>query len=149
MAVTGIVRFERLFRIAAELDVDKQDIKRVAEFIARKLHDLLLRAEASASANGRDIIEPYDVPIPKGLQEDIHAFRRIDEDVEIQPILDQLALRPPLDRALSVETDARLPELAGGLVFALARLFKILDPQLKNPQSEHWDKAEQIFDLLL
>jgi hypothetical protein len=32
---------------------------------------------------------------------------------------------------------------------ALARTFKIMDPSLKNPQCEHWDKAFRIFDQLL
>jgi hypothetical protein len=49
-----------------------------------------LRAEAAAKANGRDIIEPFDLPITKGLQESIHAFTEIDEKIELQPILDYL-----------------------------------------------------------
>jgi len=32
---------------------------------------------------------------------------------------------------------------------ALARTFKIIDPALKNPQSEHWERSQRIFDLLL
>ena len=86
----GVARFERFFRTAARLDVDKQDLKRYSEFINHKIYDLLLRAEAAARANGRDIIEPFDLPITKGLQESIHAFREIDEKIELQPILDYL-----------------------------------------------------------
>ena len=50
MHVMGVARFERFFRIAAGLDVDKQDLKRYSDFINRKLYDLLLRAEAAANA---------------------------------------------------------------------------------------------------
>ena len=57
--------------------------------------------------------------------------------------------RPPLDLACGVETEARLPEVAGGLSVALARTFRIIDPNLKNPQSEHWERSFRIFDLLL
>jgi hypothetical protein len=32
---------------------------------------------------------------------------------------------------------------------ALARSFKIIDPDLKNPQTVHWERCFQIFDLLL
>jgi hypothetical protein len=39
--------------------------------------------------------------------------------------------------------------LAGGISVALARTFKIIDPALKNPQSEHWERSQRIFDLLL
>lgn len=32
---------------------------------------------------------------------------------------------------------------------ALARTFKIVEPKRKNPQSEDWERAFQLFDLLL
>jgi hypothetical protein len=147
--VMGVARFERFFRIAAGLDVDKADLKRYGEFVDQKLYDPLLRGEAAAKANGRDIVEPFDLPITKGLQESIHEFRKIDEEIALKPILDALARHPPLDLACSVETEGRLPEIAGGLSLALARTFKIIDPAVKNPQSEHWDRSLQIFHLLL
>jgi hypothetical protein len=109
----------------------------------------MLRAQASAKANGRIIIEPFDLPITKGLQESIHAFRNIDEQIELQSILDHLTARPPLDLAYSDETESRLPTVAGGLSVALARTFKILDSKLKNPHSEHWERCFRIFDLVL
>ncbi|HZX02817.1 DUF1931 family protein, partial [Kribbella sp.] len=90
-----------------------------------------------------------DLPITKGLQESIHAFRKLDEDVELQPVLAQLATWPPLDVTLSEETEARLPEVVGALSLALARTMKIIDPSVKNPQTVHWDRAFQIFGLLL
>jgi hypothetical protein len=145
----GVARFERFFRTAARLDVDKQDLKRYSEFINHKIYDLLLRAEATAKANGRDIIEPFDLPITKGLQESIHAFREIDEAIELQPIIDYLTARPPLDLAYSDATEERLSAVAGGLSVALARSFKIIDPDLKNPETKHWDRCFQTFDLLL
>src|SRR6266850_7272070 len=127
----SVARFERFFRLAAGLDVDKQDLKRYSDFINQKVYDLLIRAEAAAKANGRDIIAPFDLPITKGLQECIHAFRQMDEAVELEPILDYLTARPPLDLAYGEEIEARLPEVVGGLSVALARSFKIIDPALK------------------
>jgi hypothetical protein len=147
--VMGVTKFERFFRMAAGLDVDKQDLKRYSDFINQKLYDLLLRGEAAAKANGRDIIQPFDLPITKGLQECMHAFRDIDEEIELRPILDHLTAHPPLDLAYGVETEARLPEVAGGLSVALARAFKIIDPNLKNPRTEHWQRSFDIFNLLL
>jgi hypothetical protein len=145
----GIPRFERLFRVMAGLDVDKADLKRYSEFINHKIYDLLLRGDANASANGRDIIQPQDLPITKGLQESMYAFRDFNEEIEIKPILDRMLARPPLDRALSDETEAKLPRVAGGISVALAKSFKIIDPELKNPMSQHWDRSFQLFDLLL
>jgi hypothetical protein len=147
--VMGVAKFERLFRMAAGLDVDKQDLKRYSDFVNHKLYDLLVRGEAAAKANSRDIIEPFDLPITKGLQESIHGFRDIDAGIELAPILARLILEPPLDLAIGSETEARLPSITGGLSVALARAFKIIDPDLKNPQSLHWQRSFQLFDLLL
>jgi hypothetical protein len=149
MPVMGVARFERFFRAAAGLDVDKDDLKRYNDFIDHKLYDLLLMGQATAKANHRDILEPFDLPITKGLQESIHTFRALDEEVELAPILEQLAAYPPLDTTPSDEAEARLPEIVGGLSLSLARTFKIMDPDRKNPQTTQWERAQQIFDLLL
>lgn len=149
MHVVSVPRFERLFRRAAGLDVDKTDLKRYGDFLNRKIYDLLIRAQATAKANGRDVIDYFDLPIPKGLQESIHEFRKLDEELELQPILERLTAEPPLDLAYGAETEARLPQIAGGLSLALARTLKIVDPDLKNPRSEHWERSFRIFDLLL
>ena len=102
MTVMSIARFERFFRAAAGLDVDKNDLKRYSDFVDTKLYDLLTVAQATAKANGRDIIRTCDLPITKGLQESIHRFRAIDEEVELKPILEQLATHPALDRTPDV-----------------------------------------------
>jgi hypothetical protein len=142
--VMSVAKLERFFRVAAGLDVDKQDLKRYSDFINQKIYDLLLRAEAAAKANGRVIIEPFDLPITKGLRESIHELKSIDEQIELRPILDQLTARPPLDRAYGEDTESRLPEVVGGLSMVLARAFKIIDG---NPQNEHW--CFSIIDLLM
>jgi histone H3/H4 len=147
--VMSVAKFERFFRLAASLNVDKQDLKRYSDFINQKIYDLLLRAQAIAKANGRVIIEPFDLPITKGLQESIHEFEKLDEEIELRPIFDQLTARPPLGLAYGEDVEDRLPEVVGGLSVALARTFKIIDPNIKNPQTEHWHKCFQIFDLLM
>ncbi|GAA2307318.1 DUF1931 family protein [Actinomadura luteofluorescens] len=149
MAVLGISRFERFFRAASGVDVDKNDLRRYHEFLDAKLYDLLLIGQARAKANGRDIIEPFDLPITKGLQECIHRFRRLDEEIEVEPILELLARRPPLDIAVRDVTDERLPEIAGGLSYALAQTFRIVFPDRRNPQTTQWERVQRMFDLLL
>jgi len=146
----NIAKFERFFRRAAGLDIDKEDLRRYDDFVHQKAYDLLLRGEANAKANGRDVIQPSDLPITKGLQESIHAYRRIDDErLDLASILGQLTKLPQLDLAYSEETAAKLPEIVGGLSYALARCFKILYPDLKNPQTQHWGSAYQLFNLLL
>ena len=149
MVVVAVSKFERFFRSVAGLDVDKDDLKRHGDFVNQKLYDLLLRGEAAATANGRDVIQPHDLPITKGLQERIYEFRQADRALGLSPILEELTEQRPVDLVLSDEAEARLPEIAGGISAALARCFRILSPDLRNPRTEHWEQAHRIFDLLL
>lgn len=149
MTIMGIARFERFFRAAAGLDVHKDDLKRYSDFINHNLYDLLLMAEATAKANDRDVLIPADLPITKGLQESIHEFKKMDEGLELEPIIAQLETLPALDLAYGDDVRDELPLVAGGLSVALARTFKIIDPKLAAPHTEQWERAFKIFDLLL
>jgi hypothetical protein len=146
---SGVAEFERFFRVAAELDVDKADLKRYRTFVFDKIYDMLTMGVVDAKANGRDVIQPTDLPITKGLQERMHEFKKIDVDLGLRPILDELAPRPQLDADIALETEARLALVAGGLSVGLARSFRIIDPSLENPSTEHWERAFRLFDLLL
>jgi hypothetical protein len=145
----SIPKFERFFRAVAGLDVDKEDLRRYDEFINRKIHDLLLRGQATAKANDRPAILPIDLPITKGLQESIHSFRQYNEDIDLKPVLDQIAKLPVMDLEYADDTAAAIPEIAGGISVALARFFKVMDPNLKNPMTADWDRAFRTFELLL
>jgi hypothetical protein len=149
MVVATVRRLEEFFRRAASLDVDKMDVRRLNEFLNHKVRDLLLIAQARAKAKGRDIVQPWDLPITKGLQETIHRFRGLDAELSLSPYLQVLLMVPSLDLTLANETEARMPEVAGGLCLALAESFRIIDEELKNPMTEHWERAYRLFDLLL
>jgi histone H3/H4 len=147
--VQGTHQIERFFRSAAGLDVDKEDIKRYYDFVDQKVADLLLVAQHTAKSNDRITVEPRDIPITKGLQESIHAFEKLDLDIGLERILDTAVPEPPSDLPYSDETEARLPSIAGGLSLALARTFKIIDPEAKHAPTEMWEQAFQIFNQLL
>ncbi|GAA6743166.1 DUF1931 family protein [Thermus antranikianii] len=144
-----IAEFEKLFRLAASVNVDKNDLKRLSDFLRNKIYDLLVVAERQAKYNGRDIILEPDLPLTKGLQETLKEFRAMETTLELKPVLDALASLPPLDLEISEEVRNLLPEIAGALVVAYARVLKELDPGLKNPQAEHHERAERVFNLLL
>src|ERR1700691_2251333 len=130
MAVMGFVKFERFFRAAGGVDVDRDDIKRYLDFVNDAIYDLLIIGQATAKANVRDVIDPWGLPITKGLQESMHEFRRLDEEIELRDILESLAARPPLDVTLDNETQAGLPLIFGGISVALARTFKAIDAEV-------------------
>jgi hypothetical protein len=145
----GFVKFEQFFRAAGGVSVDRDDVKRYLDFVNDALYDLLLMGQGAAKANARDIIEPWDLPITRGLQESIHAYKRLDEEIGLRPILEDLAARPPLDAALSEETENRLPLIFGGVSTALARTFKLVDAERKAVHTREWERAFSLFRLLI
>ena len=149
MPVMGYTKFERFFRAAAAVDVDRDDMKRYLDFINEAIYDLLLRGQANAQANARDIVRPSDLPITAGLQETMHEFRKLDEDIELGPILQDLTARPPLSHALDEETQEQLPMVFGGISVALAKVLKILDPRDRRIQPAEWNRAFGILDTLI
>jgi hypothetical protein len=149
MPVMGFTKFERFFRAAGGVSVDRDDIKRYLDFVNDVIYDLLLIGQAVARANARDIIEPWDLPVTKGLQESMHAFERLEEEIELRPILESLTARPPLEYALDDVTAARLPEVFGGISVALARTFRLLEADMKAVHSEEWERAFSLFRLLI
>jgi hypothetical protein len=90
----------------------------------------------NASYNNRDIVMEPDLPLTKGILEHLQDFRRYEEAIDLQPILDHLAAYPPLERPLSLDVEAMLPELAGTLAMLAGQAMKIVDPDVKNPDSD-------------
>lgn len=149
MHLFGLSGFEGFFHRVANLDVDKNDFRRFDDFLSAKLYDLVLRAVENAAASGHDAVQPQDLPVTAGLQESIDAFTMLGETVSRDAVLDVIARGAPLDLPLAEETEARLPEVVGGIGVALARSFRIVDEKLKTPQATHWDRVTRIFDQLL
>jgi hypothetical protein len=149
MVVATIHRMEQLFRRAAGLDLDKSDFGRLEDFVRRKVEDLVVRGEANARANDRDVVQPWDLPITRGLQETIHRFRLLNAELQLSDYLAGLIRLPPLDLAIGEETEERFSEIVGALCIALAETFRIIDEDLKNATTQDWERAYRLFDLLL
>ena len=147
--IIGYNRFKEFLRRSAGLDIDKSDMKRLTDLIGKKLNDLLVIGVRNASYNNRDIIMEPDLPLTKGFLEHMQDFRRYEESIELKPILDHLATYPPLERALSLEVEAMLPELAGTLAMLAGHAMKIIDPDVKNPRDDMWEKVLCLMELLL
>jgi hypothetical protein len=147
--IIGAPRMQHLFRRIAGINVDKSDLKRISDLISDKLHDLLIMAERAAAANGRDVITEADLPLTAGFQRSLRAFRDLEEEIELRPVLERLATYPPLDRALSTEVEAMLPDLAGALLLIMAQSLKVIDPEVTNPDPSHFERLEALLELTL
>jgi hypothetical protein len=148
VAATSVTTWEHFFRATAGLNIDKNDVKRHQDFVDARLRRLVVRAEAVAKANGRDLIELWDLPITAGLQTCQHDFERIDADLDLSRALGEVTPLPPTDFDYSESASTGLVSVAGAVSVALARVLRLLDPEMKNPQTAQWERAEQIFDVL-
>lgn len=147
--IIGYNRLKKFLHRSAGLEIDKSDMKRLSEVIGSKLNDLLVIGVRNASYNDRDIVIEPDLPLTKGFLERMQAFRRYDEQIGLRPILQHLATYPPLERALSAGVEEMLPELVGTLAMLAGQTMKILDPDLKNPDTAMWERAFSLMKLLL
>jgi hypothetical protein len=93
-------------------------------------------------------MEP-DLPLTKGILEHMQQFRRYEESIDLKPILDHLATYPPLERTLSLEVEAMLPGLVGTLAMLAGQAMKIIEPDVKNPDSDMWERVLRLMDLML
>jgi hypothetical protein len=147
--VNGIPEVSRFFRAAGDVDVDKDDVKRYWDFVDEKVDDIAIAGRDSARWNGRDVIAPQDLPITRGLQEQMRAFSSLDESDELRRLLRDSLRRPPGDVTFAEETEDVLVEVFGGISLSLARSFHVVDPQVRNPSTDHWDRTFDLFRLLL
>jgi hypothetical protein len=146
--MAGIPELQRFFREAAGIDVDKSDLDRYRAFVDEKVDDIAIAGRDAAIWNGRDVIAPQDLPITKGLQERMREFGKMQAADDLRQWLGQTLRRPPDDVTFGEETEAVLTDVFGGISIALARSFRILDPEVTSPQTPHWDRAFDLFRLV-
>lgn len=147
--VFGANRMEELARRVADVEMDKSDLERLSTLATEKLHDLLIVGVRHAGYNNRDLIMEPDLPITRGLQETMQDFQLYEENLAIGPILEQLATYPLLDREPSQEVIDLLPDLLGALIMVIVQLIPVVDPGVKNPTTETWDRVSETMDLLI
>ena len=145
---SGIPAFERFFRSVASITIHKNDVRRFREFVDEQIDDIAIAGRNSAKWNGRDVVVPQDLPITKGVQERMREFDKLEEAEEIRELLRQVVRQPPGDVTFAEDTERLLPELFGGLSIALARSFRVVDPKVSNPSTEHWDRVFTLFRLV-
>ena len=139
---------KNFLRRSAAIDIDKNDVKQLSDLIGSKLNDLLVIGVRNASYNDRDVVMEPDLPLTKGFLERRQEFRKFDERFGLKPILEQLATYPPLERALSADVEAMLPELAGTLAMLAGRTMKVLEPTVRNPDPVMWERVLTLMELL-
>ena len=145
---SGIPAFERFFRSVASITIHKNDVRRFREFVDEQIDDIAIAGRNSAKWNGRDVVVPQDLPITKGVQERMREFDKLEEAEEIRELLRQVVRQPPGDVTFAEDTERLLPELFGGLSIALARSFRVVDPKVSNPSTEHWERVFTLFRLV-
>jgi len=146
--VVGFKKLEAVFRKAAGIDLDKSKADEIIDIIEKKFHDMLLVAVEKAGYNGRDVIMEPDMPVTKGFEESLREFKKLEEEIDIQDVLQFLEQVPPLKYPISAELEAKLPEYIGALMLIFARVLKELGATRK-PSKEDIERTGRILDLTL
>ncbi len=149
MAVVGFTKLEALFRKGAGLDIDKNKAKEITDIVEKKLYDLLLIGERNASYNSREVIWECDIPLTKGFLESIQKFKKLEEEVALEDVLQFLSTMPPLKYPIEAELEKKLPEIVGTLIYILANIIKSISPDTRRPSSEDIEKAGRVLDLTM
>lgn len=149
MKVYGAYKIEQLFKKAAGLQLAKNKVAAIEEKVDQKLYDLLVRAEENAGYNNRDVVWFSDLPLTKAMNASMQRFVALEEALELQPILDNLAVRPPLKYELEVELEKRLPEIVGTLIYILAHIVKAFSSNDKTVSEEALHRAFSVLDLTI
>jgi hypothetical protein len=147
--MAGIPEVQRFFRGAGSIDVDKADVDRFRTFVDEKVDDLAIAGRDTARWNGRDVIAPQDLPITRGLQEQMREFDKLHEADDLREWLRGTLRRPPDDVTFGEETEGVLTEVFGGISVAVTRSFRIVDPEVRNPSTQHWDRVFDLFRLTI
>ena len=147
--IFGANRLDELVRRMSALTLDSNDLDRLKEFVDEKVYDLLLVGVQNASYNNRDLIMERDLPLTRGLRESMEDFALYEEELDVEPILEQLATRPLLEREPSEKVIDLLPELFGTLMMVTVQLMSIVDPDVSNPDTETWDRVTETMELLI
>lgn len=145
----GVNRLDELVRRMSGLTVDRNDLDRLTDLVDEKLYDLLLVGVRNASYNGRDLIMEPDLPLTRGLRDSMEDFTLYKERVDVEPILEQLATRPLLEREPSQQVIDLLPDMFGTLMMVTLELMPIVDPGLENPDDDTWGRVREAMDLLI
>jgi len=148
MAVVGFTKLQAIFRKGASLDIHKGHAKDITDIVEQKLYDLLVIGQKNAKYNGRDIIWVADMPITKGFEETIDAFKKLEEELDAKDVAEMLTFYPPL-LALEAELEARLPEIAGALLLTLAKTMKAIDPSDRAVDHELINKAHEVLNITM
>ena len=92
---SGIPLFERFFRSVAGIKVDKNDVRRLREFVDEQIDGIAIAGRDAAKWNGRDVSVPRSLPITKGVQERMREFDKLDEAQDIRNLLSQVGAATP------------------------------------------------------
>ncbi|WP_457593829.1 DUF1931 family protein [Hydrogenimonas sp.] len=149
MKIEGAYKIEALFKKAAGLKLAKSKVKEIEEAIDRKLYEMLTVAEESAGYNARDVIWLSDMPLTNAMKRSMREFAGLEEALDLDPVLERLAVHPPLKYEMEVALEKRLPEIAGTLIYILAKIVREFSPKDNSVSEAELKQAFRVLDLLV
>jgi len=147
MKVEGAYKIEQIFKAAAGLRLPKNRVKEIEEKVDAKLYEMLTVAEESAGYNARDVIWLSDMPLTGAMKRSMAEFAALKEALDLDPVLQRLAVHPPLRYGMELALERRLPEIVGTLIYVLARVTKEFSPRDSIAGEDELKSAYRVLDL--
>jgi hypothetical protein len=154
--------FDLLWR-AAGLELDEEQLERVATVARRKLVDLFEVAKETALANGREEIRRHDLPLTRGLRRTVEETAELSRASDVDPAL-VFAGEARVNRGIDELVRADLPRLTIALLVLQSHIVAALEPvdmpleerrrrvtrsDPYRPTGWEWERTARVLDLTL
>ncbi|NPB06787.1 MAG: DUF1931 family protein [Aquificae bacterium] len=120
----GFDKLDHYFRTQLEIDLTDETIEMLLDAVKDTFGKLFYKAEERARFNGRDFIAMPDLNVTLSLEEHIKNFKKIEEDMGVDDLLEYIAFIPPVGMPVGEDLKSEYRNILGGLLLMYADVIK-------------------------
>ncbi|NPB08040.1 MAG: DUF1931 family protein [Aquificae bacterium] len=120
----GFDKLDHYFRTELDIDLTDETIELLLAGVKETFGKLFHGAEQRARWNGRDFITLADLNITLALEEHIKTFRKVEQDMGVDELLEYIAFIPPVEMDIGEDLKSEYRNIFGGLLLMYADVIK-------------------------
>jgi len=120
----GFDKLDHYFRTELGIDLTDETIKLLLEGVKNTFGKLFHGAEQRARWNGREFITLSDLNVTLALEEHVKTFRKIEQDMGVDELLEYIAFIPPVQMNVGEDLRSEYRNILGGLLLMYADVIK-------------------------
>ncbi|GAB6065886.1 DUF1931 family protein [Aquifex pyrophilus] len=141
----GFDKLDHYFRTELGIDLTDETINLLLEGVKSTFGKLFYGAENRARFNGRNFIALADLNITKALEEHIENFKKIEEDMGVDELLEYISFIPPVEMEVGEDLRSEYRNIMGGLLLMYASVIKGATGE-KKPSRSAMEFVNRIVD---